>query len=220
MLQDLSRRLVRLSPLVLVVFLAGCIDAGLPLYGAKIKKMYPDQITIDTRIPPNAPSIFQQYRVFADDSYVREGKTEHLGIDFLGPKGAPVLAPAPGRVIQAGTGPMYGNTLTIDHGKDAQGRRIVTVYKHMDRRIAKKGDVVARGQQIGALGRTGFLSSGLLHLHFEVQRADRRGRLAPVDPGEYWMGGRGRATCFQPNRRYPDRPFRITYPVACKSGSG
>jgi murein DD-endopeptidase MepM/ murein hydrolase activator NlpD len=56
----------------------------------------------------------------------------------------------------------YGLTVVIDHGN-----RLATLYGHMSRLDVRPGDLVARGQQIGAVGSTG-LSTGP-HCHWEVR---------------------------------------------------
>jgi murein DD-endopeptidase MepM/ murein hydrolase activator NlpD len=85
----------------------------------------------------------------------------HSGLDFAGPQGTPIVAAAGGVVVVQEFQPAYGNVIEIDHGND-----LVTRYAHMHRMIAKKGDLVKRGQKIGEIGTTGR-STGP-HLHFEV----------------------------------------------------
>jgi murein DD-endopeptidase MepM/ murein hydrolase activator NlpD len=94
----------------------------------------------------------------------------HRGVDFAAPTGTPVLASAAGRVLRAGWGGGYGNTIDIDHG-----RGIVTRYAHLARMDVRPGQQVTQGQRIGAVGSTG-LSTGP-HLHYEVIRDG-----VPVDP--------------------------------------
>ena len=55
-----------------------------------------------------------------------------------------------------------GNYVMIDHGDD-----LYTIYMHASKLIAKKGDVVTRGQKIAEVGTTG--SSTGYHLHFGVR---------------------------------------------------
>lgn len=94
----------------------------------------------------------------------------HRGVDFAAPIGTPVLASAAGRVVRAGWGGGYGNTIDIDHG-----RGIITRYAHLSRMDVRVGQQVGQGQRIGAVGSTG-LSTGP-HLHYEVIRDGM-----PVDP--------------------------------------
>ena len=86
----------------------------------------------------------------------------HEGIDFVADVGTKVLASAGGVVVLAEYHPEYGNIIEIDHGNDFSSR-----YAHMSRLDVKVGQVVKRGQAIGASGNTGR-STGP-HLHFEVR---------------------------------------------------
>jgi len=94
----------------------------------------------------------------------------HAGLDFRGPRGAPIYAAARGRIAFAGAKQGYGNCIEIDHGNG-----LMTRYAHMSRFAARVGDPVDAGAVIGAIGSTGR-STGP-HLHFEVRIHDR-----PVNP--------------------------------------
>lgn len=85
----------------------------------------------------------------------------HAGVDFAAPVGTPIFAAAGGVVVSAEMHPTYGNTIELDHGNDLR-----TLYAHASRIDVKAGDLVRRGQKIGAVGTTGR-STGP-HLHFEV----------------------------------------------------
>lgn len=89
--------------------------------------------------------------------------TMHAGIDFVAPSGTAVEAAAGGAVIASESHPEYGNIVEIDHGNG-----LTTRYAHLSRRMVNVGDVVLKGQTIGALGTTGR-STGP-HLHFEVRQ--------------------------------------------------
>ena len=96
----------------------------------------------------------------------------HTGIDYAGAIGAPVVAPAAGRVTTAEDRPNgYGKMIEIDHGGG-----IVTLYAHLSALEVSVGQQVSAGQEIGKIGDTGRAITGP-HLHFEVQRDG-----APVDP--------------------------------------
>jgi murein DD-endopeptidase MepM/ murein hydrolase activator NlpD len=56
----------------------------------------------------------------------------------------------------------YGLTIVIEHGN-----QLATLYGHMSSFAVKPGDLVQRGQIIGAVGSTG-LSTGP-HCHWEVR---------------------------------------------------
>lgn len=93
--------------------------------------------------------------VFAKDYY-------HRGVDYAGPTGSPVIAPAAGRVALVGRVidgfRLHGNTVGLDHG---QG--VTTVYLHLSRITVKEGDFVQAGQVIGAVGATGGVTGPHLH---------------------------------------------------------
>jgi len=75
----------------------------------------------------------------------------HYGADLAAPKGTPIHAPGKGLVSFAETGLFYeGGLVLVDHG---QG--LVTAYLHMSRVDVQKGQVVERGQVLGAVGAEG-----------------------------------------------------------------
>ena len=94
----------------------------------------------------------------------------HEGIDVGANQGKYILATADGVVTYAGEKPGFGNFINIDHGYG-----IETVYAHAQRVIAKKGQVVKRGDLIATVGNTGY-STGP-HVHYEVRVNE-----TPVDP--------------------------------------
>ncbi len=101
----------------------------------------------------------------------------HEGIDVTAPMGAPIVAPASGVVVRAGTEPGYGRVIEIDHGNG-----IVTKYAHCSRLVAPRGKRVTRGEVIAMVGNSG-ISTGP-HLHYEIHV---NGRV--VDPLTYVLPG-------------------------------
>jgi murein DD-endopeptidase MepM/ murein hydrolase activator NlpD len=96
----------------------------------------------------------------------------HAGLDFTAPQGTPIYATADGRVATAGnTNNGYGNHVIIDHGFGYE-----TLYGHMVRVKARRGQMVKRGEIIGYVGSTGK-STGP-HCHYEVHKNGRK--LDPV----------------------------------------
>lgn len=87
----------------------------------------------------------------------------HTGTDMACPTGTPILAAMSGKVVTAGQNRIYGNYVIIDHQNGYQ-----TVYAHMSKIIATKGQWVSQGTQIGLVGSTGY-STGP-HLHFTVYK--------------------------------------------------
>ena len=86
----------------------------------------------------------------------------HEGLDFVAETGTPVVAAAAGVVLNAEYHPEFGNMIDIDHGDGLTSR-----YAHLSQLGVKPGQMVRRGERIGAVGTTGR-STGA-HLHFEVR---------------------------------------------------
>jgi murein DD-endopeptidase MepM/ murein hydrolase activator NlpD len=95
--------------------------------------------------------------------YVAGGNVSyHYGADIAAPQGTPIYATNAGRVLVADFYPIKGGLVVIDHGAS-----VYSIYMHQSKLVAKVGDVVSRGQQIGEVGTTG-LSTGP-HLHWEMR---------------------------------------------------
>lgn len=95
----------------------------------------------------------------------------HLGTDFAAPTGTEVRTVGDGVVQFAGVQNGYGNVVFIQH----RNKEHVTVYAHLSRIDVKRGQSVEQGQEIGAVGSTGWATGP--HLHFEF-RVDGK----PQDP--------------------------------------
>ncbi len=92
----------------------------------------------------------------------------HKGIDIAGPIGTPIVAAAEGEVISAGwNSGGYGNLVKVRHYDGS-----VTLYAHNSKIFVRRGQKVAKGQQIAAMGNTGY-STGP-HLHFEIHPRGER----------------------------------------------
>lgn len=88
-------------------------------------------------------------------------RNPHNGLDIAAPEGTDVRATADGTVIEAGDFFFSGNMVYIDHG---QG--LISLYAHLSRIDVKPGDVLRRGEILGAVGQTGRVTGA--HLHFAV----------------------------------------------------
>jgi murein DD-endopeptidase MepM/ murein hydrolase activator NlpD len=86
----------------------------------------------------------------------------HRGIDIAVAPGTPILAPEAGTVSFAGRvgGELF---VTIVHGGG-----LSSTYSWISAAAVRKGDVVSRGQTIGATG-TGHPGASVPHLHFGVK---------------------------------------------------
>ena len=93
---------------------------------------------------------------------IHGGQRAHLGVDFAAPTGTPVRTVGDGVVSFAGWQGGYGNIVVVQHANDQQ-----TAYAHLSRIDVRKGEKVAQGEFIGAVGSTGA-STGP-HLHFEFR---------------------------------------------------
>lgn len=94
----------------------------------------------------------------------------HTGTDFVGEKGQSVKALADGKVTQIGEDPLWGETLTVDHGVE-----VLSVYYGVHPTVAV-GDSVHVGQEIGKLTDIPCEVAQGPHLHLEMiidgERAD------------------------------------------------
>lgn len=197
---------------IVAAFVSGCVSD----FGDSVRYLGDPDAAIHVTMPPNAPSIRQEFRITPSASADGGQLEKHEGIDIVAKAGTPIIAAAPGKVTASYADPMYGNQVVIDHGVDGEGLRSITKYRHLAKRTVSAGQVVARGQQIGTMGRTGVLAAGILHLHFEVHHESRARGLEPMDPHLFWADGVGRVTCFDPAKPVDNARFRITDPVPCR----
>ena len=100
----------------------------------------------------------------------------HNGMDFTAPTGTPIFASGNGKVVKAHRSSTFGKVVYIEHGYGYK-----TIYAHMSKIVAKKGQKVKRGDLIGYVGNTG--RSAAPHLHYEVHKNGR-----PVNPIYYYYG--------------------------------
>ncbi|WP_338653347.1 peptidoglycan DD-metalloendopeptidase family protein [Lysinibacillus sp. Y5S-8] len=110
------------------------------------------------------------------------GKTDyHLGMDISGSKGTRLDANVAGKIIASGD--------AVKNGEDASYGNIVIVqdannfkhlYAHLDKAVAKIGDYVEIGTQIGNIGASGRVTGP--HLHYEVKNAKGQ----RIDPKSYY----------------------------------
>lgn len=96
--------------------------------------------------------------------------SNHPAIDIAVPEGTKVSASDGGTVVATGWSGGYGNIVQIDHGNG-----VVTQYSHLSKVGVRRGQKVARGQEVARSGNTG-VSTGP-HLDFKMMINGE-----PVDP--------------------------------------
>jgi murein DD-endopeptidase MepM/ murein hydrolase activator NlpD len=96
------------------------------------------------------------------------------GINIAAPRGAPVRAADNGVVAYVGNELRgFGNLILVKH---AGGW--VTAYAHTERFLVRRGQTVARGQEIARIGSSGNVATP--QLHFEIRKGTRS-----VDPRRF-----------------------------------
>ncbi|RPI57814.1 MAG: M23 family metallopeptidase [Acidobacteria bacterium] len=108
----------------------------------------------------------------------RGSSRQHEAIDILAPRGTDVLAVEDGRIAKLFTSNAGGLTVY----QFDQAEKYVYYYAHLDRYApgVKEGQMVRRGEVLGAVGTTGNAPKDTPHLHFAI---------AKLDPDKRWWGG-------------------------------
>lgn len=122
--------------------------------------------------PLNGYFITQRFGMtdFAASGYY--GGAGHSGYDLAAVTGTPVYAADTGRVSLAGWNGGYGNAVQIIHNG------LSSLYGHLSSIATSLGQIVQKGDYIGAVGSTG--NSTGPHLHFEAREGGRA-----VDPTRF-----------------------------------
>jgi murein DD-endopeptidase MepM/ murein hydrolase activator NlpD len=116
----------------------------------------------------------------------------HLGVDIAAPRGTRISAPAPGRVTFVGHKFGFGLVVEVQHTPNVKTR-----YAHMRAASVKVGDVLARGDKIGAVGSSGITTGP--HLHYEVLVRGKQ-----VDPLRFVLPQAPTSTATVPGATTPD----------------
>lgn len=90
----------------------------------------------------------------------------HLGVDYAAPTGTAVRSIGDGVVEFAGVQNGFGNVVFIKHRNNH-----TTVYAHLSRINVQRGQNVSQGQNVGAVGSTGWATGPHLHFEFRVNGA-------------------------------------------------
>ena len=85
----------------------------------------------------------------------------HTGMDIANEAGTTLVAAAAGTVALAEELFLYGNAVVIDHGAG-----VFSSYNHLQAITVVAGQSVERGDPIGEMGETGFVSGA--HVHWEA----------------------------------------------------
>ena len=88
---------------------------------------------------------------------------QHLGVDYAAPTGTAVRSVGEGVIDFAGRQNGYGNVVQVKHSNNRS-----TLYAHLSRIDVKQGQRVEQGQNIGAVGATGWATGPHLHFEFRV----------------------------------------------------
>jgi len=112
----------------------------------------------------------------------------HDGVDIEAEIGTPVRAAGPGVVTSAGFDSAFGNRTCITHRVEADrltedDRPITTCYGNQSAIDVEPGEVVRRGQTIGAVGCSGPCLRP--HLHLQVKEGGSP-QAQSVDPAPYF----------------------------------
>ncbi len=142
--------------------------AGLPAVGV----VGPATLAaLRTPLPTCPLTLAWPLRASVGDRFGPRGAAFHPGLDLPAATGTPVRAAAVGRVAFAGpTTGGYGNLVVVRHTGG-----VTTMYAHLSRILAWRGEAVTVGTLVGLVGATGEATGP--HLHFEVRVRD-----AAVDP--------------------------------------
>lgn len=118
----------------------------------------------------------------------------HHGVEFINPRGTPILAAGDGTIFYAGDdlstvfgahANYYGNLVVIQHNfSSPEGQPVYTLYGHMDKIEVQTGQAIQTGMQLGQVGGTGVAYGP--HLHFEVRVGDPYSFGATRNP-ELWI---------------------------------
>ena len=136
----------------------------------QLQKKNPNKILASGYLEPRplyAPNSYDKI-----GNYGKESRTIHLGIDFWLPSQTPVHALFDGEVVTAvndAGDKEYGGLVILKHQKN--NFEFFTLYGHLSVESATKhkvGDLIKKGEKIGALGNSLENGNWIPHLHFQI----------------------------------------------------
>jgi murein DD-endopeptidase MepM/ murein hydrolase activator NlpD len=141
----------------------------------------------------NRVARFYPYGSRQDGSY-----PVHYGVEMVNAEGTPVLAPASGVIVVAGSDEQqvygaragfYGQLVVVQLDQRFQGAPVYALFGHLSEVQVAVGQPVGVGQQVGLVGSTGYAEAAHLHSEVRIGKNDYR---ATVNP-ELWF--KPRAGC-------------------------
>ncbi len=222
----------------LAMAVSGCTYSRLLEANGEVNNSPNEELIYPPDVPPSAKIISD----FHSCRGVNGGRCDniHQGIDIGGPSGQLIIAIADGRVLETHTEKCWGPTISIHHGIDESGKRLIVLYGHVQDILVEKGQTVSRGDVVARLGNNHHQFScigSVRHLHLQLGRKRRvtkgtywghsyflRDGFNGVNPHplctvgrralpHYFADGPYRITCFDKKRNYPSGT--LTYPVPC-----
>ena len=136
----------------------------------QIQKQHPSKLIAGGYLEPRPIYTSKSYEKQANQA--AQNRTLHLGIDFWLPSQTPVHTPLKAEVVVASYNPeckQYGGLVILKHNED--GLVFYTLYGHLCKAsvTAKRvGDVLKKGDRIGALGNPLENGQWAPHLHFQI----------------------------------------------------
>jgi len=98
----------------------------------------------------------------------------HKGVDLAGKIGASIYATADGIVISTKPQQALGNCIKIKHKYGYE-----TLYGHLSKIYVKEGQIVKKGEEIGAMGNTGRITG--VHIHYGITYLGKT-----INPRDYY----------------------------------